>query len=177
MEKTMPNPTSDAKKIKKIPSKNKKKAEKDRMKGWKEFLKDDADFDYEFILRVLKYKLERTRKCIASNDIVLDAKRVVKEIKEVEELICKVLKDNYFHEMTKDFRKEYGSLQWKTVKHKDDEGKFDEMRFYFTKETPETRDSIFSKWHAFSKKAEEARKADLKKAFELMSERIWSWWD
>ena len=44
------------------------------------FLRDDFDWDYAFILRLLRYKLERTRRCIVSNEIVVSAPRVDRQI-------------------------------------------------------------------------------------------------
>jgi hypothetical protein len=152
-----------------------KKTERMRLKEWNEFLKDDADFDYEHILNVLCYKLGRTKECIVANGIVMDAEKIAKEIEEVEELLHKVIDDNYFREMTEAFRKENGDLEWETIGGKSD--KFSEMRFFFPNETPKNRKGLFRQWHTYGRKAEKARIADLRKAFKIMSEKIWGWWD
>jgi hypothetical protein len=55
----------------------------------------DRDWDYAFILRLLKFKLERTRKRIVANDFISEAGRVGKEIQHAENLIDRFLNDDY----------------------------------------------------------------------------------
>lgn len=53
----------------------KKEFEK-KLSDYKKFLKNDHDWDWAYILRLLKYKLERTRKCIVSNHIIRSAPKI-----------------------------------------------------------------------------------------------------
>ena len=84
-----------------------------KYREWKEFLKDDEDYDWSYILRVLRYKLERTRKCIVANDIVADVKKIERQIQEVEKLLKKVEEDKYLEEELKILEKKYGKRNLK----------------------------------------------------------------
>ncbi|MBI3018684.1 MAG: hypothetical protein HYY61_02180 [Deltaproteobacteria bacterium] len=68
---------------------------KKKISDYKKFLKNDHDWDGAYILRLLKYKLERTRKCIVSNHIIQSAPKKGRQIKVVEDLLDRVLKDKY----------------------------------------------------------------------------------
>lgn len=137
---------------------------KNRMKEWSAFLKDDSDFDYDDILKVLRYKLERVRIHIRTHDLVMDAGKISSEIKAVIRLLDRVIKDDYEMIRVNAFLKKHG-LKMKCSIGKD--GKFesgipDELSNEFLSET----DAAFIE-----------RKEDLRKAFELMVENMWSWWD
>lgn len=60
---------------------------------------------------MLKYKLERTRKCIVANGIISDAAKVANQIHAVEVLLSRVANERYYEEISKDFRKKYGRLR------------------------------------------------------------------
>ncbi|KKL15740.1 hypothetical protein LCGC14_2502550 [marine sediment metagenome] len=67
------------------------------------FLRKDFDFDHHYILRLLKYKLQRTRKCIISNNIILAADQVGAEIKHAEDLLTKII--NGSHDLLPELQK------------------------------------------------------------------------
>jgi ubiquitin C-terminal hydrolase len=75
----------------KTSKKSKAELNRIRMQEWKEFLKDDAEYDWSFILKVLAYKLKRTRQCLNCTE---DAPVSKKEIKTVEDLIVKVYEED-----------------------------------------------------------------------------------
>ena len=56
---------------------------------------DDEDWDYHFVLKLLQYKLSRTRKCIVKNRLITDANRVGREIWIAEKLIQRILDNEY----------------------------------------------------------------------------------
>lgn len=166
---------SKTKKPKKV-SASKREIKKKRLAEWANLLKDDQDWDYIYILTILKYKLERTRKCILSNGIIADAKSVASEIKEVEELLDKVIKDDYINDFTKDFRKKHGSLKM-TLDEKNATKHGIPAKFRFTKDNKKNRSILFVNWRKLTVKAGRARVDDLKRAFDLTAENIWGWWD
>jgi hypothetical protein len=141
-----------------------------RMREWKAFLKEDADWDYDYILRTFEYKLARTRKCILANNIIEGAQKVADEIAEVEALLRKVIEDNYFEEVTEEFQNKHGELKM-------DVGKDGYCKFGFSKRSQEESDALREEWHSYHDKAHAAREEDLRKAFDLMATRIWGWWD
>lgn len=146
-----------------------------KYKEYKEFLKDDRDWDFTHILRLLRYKLGRTRKEIVGNKIVADSKEIGQQIKEVEILLKRVIENNYEKEIFKDFHKKYGQLKWKFIKEKGES--YTRVTTYYTKETPENLKQLKKERMALNKKCLDQKHADLKKAFDLMHKNIWGWWD
>jgi hypothetical protein len=55
----------------------------------------DYDWDYAYILRLLQYKLRRTREQLWKYDYLLNTRRQCKEIRLAELLIDRILKDEY----------------------------------------------------------------------------------
>lgn len=92
-----------------------------RMREWTSFLKDDQDCDWEFILRVLVYKLRRTREHIVEHAIIADYKQVAAEILSVEKLLKRVLTYDYSAGTQKHFgiTKKYGRIIHKWPKKRD----------------------------------------------------------
>lgn len=152
--------------------KRKDKEFRDRLKDWSKVLKDDADFDYAYILIILKYKLQRTRLHIQEHNIVVRAKEICDGIKEVEDLLDRVIEDDYFRGLFQEFQKKYG----KATLHREKlpSGNFVvEQHVNGKPMTARVRRGL----RAVSIKAGNMRQADLDKAFALMSKRIFEWWD
>lgn len=61
---------------------------------WIPILWKDFDWDWVFIVEILCYKLERTRKCILENNVIQDAQKVHDEILEVELLLRKAIESD-----------------------------------------------------------------------------------
>ena len=61
------------------------------------FLWNDYDFDYGSLLTLMKYKINRMRKCIAHNDIIADAREVCQEMKDAEEKIDIVIDEPFLN--------------------------------------------------------------------------------
>jgi hypothetical protein len=149
---------------------------KKKLSEYRRFLKDDYDWDYAYILRLLAYKLKRTRECIAKNNFVLSAPRKAKQIRTVETLLNRVVDHSYENETTKDFHKKYG--QMRTIREKIQKGqKFTTVHFKFTKETPRNREKLHREFHKLIRKADRTRERELSRAFDLMKKNIWGWWD
>lgn len=66
-----------------------------RLIGWLPILWEDRDFDYAYILIILKYKLTRTRKCIVKNNIIENIEGLEEQIKKCEETLDRLIEDNY----------------------------------------------------------------------------------
>ncbi len=101
-----------------------------KIRAYRKFLKDDQDWDYAHIIRLLSYKLKRTRQCIVSNDFVKSAPKIGRQIQAVETLLNRVADEQYYDKKAKT----------QAVAHR-------------------------------------LRQKDLKKAFDLMLQNIWFWWD
>jgi len=64
----------DIKKINKPTKTDKKRikeTEQQRIKKYREFIKENYDWDYDYIFQLLKFKLEMVRKTIVKNNIVV----------------------------------------------------------------------------------------------------------
>lgn len=125
----------------------------------------DEDWDWEYILTLLIYKLKRTRLCILNNEIIESYQIVHDEILEVEKLFEKVIEDNYYSDEIQKLHEKWGELdilnimKYSNVKNEEDEKRCS---------------NEFSKVY---KKQQEGSLQDLKKAFELVNEKIRGWWD
>lgn len=76
-----------------------------KMREYRRFLKDDHDWDWEYIIRLLRYKLSRTRICIQNNNIVMCTPKIVRQITQVEALLKRVEDDSYYDELSEELRK------------------------------------------------------------------------
>ncbi len=145
-----------------------------KYKEWKEFLKDDEDYDWQFIIRVLSYKLKRTRTEIHKHKRFIGFSKVCTEIKEVEILLNRVNKDNYFNNELKDFEKKYGKVKNKFIQQED--GSY-RSETNWDKIPKEKRGPAKRVYKNLLKKADKKSEEDLNKAFSLLSKNIRKWWD
>jgi hypothetical protein len=58
------------------------------------FLWKDEDYDYAFVLRMMQYKLKRTREHILDHDIIVESEEVAAQIQRAENLIELVIGDS-----------------------------------------------------------------------------------
>jgi hypothetical protein len=155
---------------------NKRKAYERKVRDYARLLKNDEDWDWAYIVRLLQYKLKRTRLCIESNKIVASSKKIAKEIKTVEDLFESVLRNKYFDVIGKDFKKKYGSP--KLVYGKTEPGSNSRpVSIQFRGETKTNRDRIHREFNRLHRRADRALERDLNKAFSLMAKNIQRWWD
>lgn len=128
---------------------------------------DDGDFDYGYILKILKYKLKRTREHIVNHDIIVDAKSVGEEIAQVESIIDRLYENNYCDKEYEEHNKYWGDINYsgddiflskKAVK----EGR-----------QKEERDAIMK----IHDKATELEEKDWNDLFDLMKKNMRNWWD
>ncbi len=125
----------------------------------------------------MRYKIENVRKYIKKHDIIeqetLD--EIVSQMIETENLLKRVVSYDYNADLEKEFIEKFGGKIKLIIKFKKNhqlkikhdysdikEDQIEEAKIEFDK----MRDKEF-----------EYRKADLKKAFEIMTENIWEWWD
>lgn len=169
---------SSIKQILKFPKKaNKSKRKKEFEKKIKEYakiLKDDFDWDYSYIIKLLLYKLKRTRECLVRNNVGPDTQKIEKQIKEVEFLLNKFMEDKYDDFYLKDFYKMYGDLEL-IEGEKVNGGVL--VTTKFERETPEISDAIHKMYRKIRNKSDKAKQKDLTKAFYLLGKNIQNWWD
>ena len=139
-------------------------------------LRDDEDWDWAFIIKVLQYKLKRTRLCIESNNIVASSTKIAKQIKEVGDLFGAVLDNKYYRELGKKFRRKHGS--GKFVYDKKEPGTQSVgVSVRFRGETKGNQDKIHREFRRLHDQADRKLERDLGRAFALMENNIRGWWD
>ena len=154
----------------------KQKAEHEKkVKEYTHFLKDDADWDWDYILRLLRYKLQRTRHCIASGSTVNRA-RTAAEIKEVEDLLWKVLEHDYHSEAFKEFYRKHGKPKHRCVECVPPNKHATKLEITY-RNGKESTEAMGRECRKLAKKEFDLQKSDLRKAFKIMVEKIWGWWD
>jgi len=159
---------------------DKKKAqekEKKRLLKYLYFLKHNHDWDYNFIFELLLFKIKMVRKSILKNNYTakecLD--KISVQMREVECLLEKVVKDEYTSVLEREFESKYTCKIKIKIKFKKDHRLISKRNF---KGIDKDRlNEAEEEYGLISEKAFEMKKADLRKAFELMTENIWNWWD
>lgn len=147
-----------------------------KIREYRRILKDDHDWDWEYIIRLLRYKLSRTRICILKNKIVLDAPEIAKQIADVEILLKRVEDDRYYQNISKDFHKKYGRQRKVKRQSLITPGKLI-TAYEYKNETSKNRNLIIRENLKLHDRAERMRSNDLKKAFALMHKNMQGWWD
>lgn len=146
-----------------------------KMAGYRKFLRQDFDWDWAYILRLLSYKLSRTRRCLSLGK-GRDARRIGRHIRQVENLLERVIEDKYYDRISQGLRKKYGRLRMIYGKPPlRQNGNF--VTFRYDRETPQNRHKIAKATAHFMRRAEQMRRNDLRRAFRLMEQHIWNWWN
>lgn len=161
--------------------KNKKQQLKQRVDEYiKNVLSEDEDWDYYFILKILTYKLKRTRDCIVKNNLIEDAEKISNQILQAEQLFTNVMEDKYDEKYYDELEKKYGKLLHEILPLKSNKnGKIDyyEMKIHREHETPKNSDQIHKESMMAYNKAQKEKSNDLKKAFDIMHKHMFEWWD
>jgi DNA-directed RNA polymerase subunit H (RpoH/RPB5) len=162
---------------KKLSKKERKKQNKKRLKKYSNFLQKNYDWDYIYIIDLLRYKIKRVRKYIKKHNIIeretLD--KIVSQMTETEKLLERIISNDYIVEIEKEFIEKFGGkIRLKTKFKKnhvlDIEHDYSEINENQIEEAKKEFEKILEREF-------ELRKTDLKKAFELITENIWGWWD
>ena len=140
------------------------------------WVSNDNDFDWYHILRVLKYKLERTRKHIVKHDFIADVTKISRQIRFAEIVIERIINDDYCSELYDAHNNKWGEL--KLVCVEDDKTK----RSYITmkRENINTENEKSQQWAEMLKIVNEHERQatkDLNRLFRHMRKYIRSWWD
>jgi hypothetical protein len=153
-----------------------KKKEQKRIKKYVRFLKNNREWDFQHIIDMLRFKLKMMRKYLLSEGHVNDEaiQRMTTQIYEVELLLKKVVDDNYFTLLHDDFNRNYGTIEHDFIKIKGTKTSRIEFKWNVPDEKLEEAKEVY---HQLMDKADALRKKDLEKAFQLMLENIWGWWD
>lgn len=156
-------------------SKKRKLKEVKRINKYVSFLEENHEWDYVYIIDLLRFKLKMTRKLFEKegHSVPETNNEIVSQILEVEQLLRKVIDDEYFEPFQKEIEAKYGKSKLKFGKIKNGVGKLT-VKWDLQEEKQE---EAINEQLRLGELATQMRKDDLKKAFDLMSENIWNWWD
>lgn len=134
------------------------------------FLWGDRDWDYSFIYAILRFKLKRVRDCIKSNDIIVGANRVAKEIDVAIKLIDKIQEGPYSY-----LKKERKALEkkWGPTGFKNEDNSWGPLRKFNKKQEKQ----YYKEWSTFYRKQDKLYEADIAKLFAHLRDNINKWWD
>lgn len=136
----------------------------------------DRDWDYAFILRLLKFKLERTRKRIVANDFISEAKQVGEEIQHAEMLIERYLEDDYCREEMKAHEDKWGKLKMEFVDNPNGAGRI--VKFTTEKAlTLEETKQAEKERHAIYKEQDRRQQQDWKDLWDHLKAKMQRFWD
>lgn len=126
---------------------------------------NDEDYDRDFILIMLQYKIKRTRIHIAEHDLFESTEEKVAQMKEVEDIIGRLVRGLYLEEESDAFHKKHPI---KPMKQDIDGNWYSES----THDKPEG-----AKWRALSKRMRKMEEDDWKRLGEIISTQLNGWWD
>lgn len=152
--------------------KSRQKEYEDKVRDYAEFLQDDYDFDYSSSLRLLSFKLKRLEDCIRHGNHV-GQKETADEIKQVVKLLERVEADQYQQRVFAPFYRKHG--QPKMVSEKIDRN-MSSMEFLYSNGKPATA-KMHKKMRKLYRVADQHRRDDLQKALDIISDKMFSWWD
>jgi len=169
--------TKSIKLPKKLSKKERKKRDKKRLKKYSKFLRKNYDWDYNYIIDLLRYKIKRVRKYIKKHDIIekqtLD--EIVSQMTETEQLLERVVSYDYGSDLEREFIEKFGGKIRYNTKFK--KNHVLEIERDYSEINENQMEEAKKEFEQMREREFELRKADLKKAFDLMTENIWSWWD
>jgi len=142
-------------------------------------LADDIDGDYDGLIRLIRHKISRMRKCIVGNDIVADAEEIGRQMQEVEDALGRLDDDEYFFKPLTALHKKYG-VKYAWIRG--DKGKNGD-RFSTLGLVPIKKGTKFderkyrAEFRKLADRADKERQRDLDIAFDGIKKNIEGWWD
>lgn len=138
---------------------------------------NDYDFDHIYILKLLRYKLKRTRERIEKDNILVATNRISKQIKYAEFLIDRIENNDYFPEEYKKLEEKWGAAEMVFTPCEDRPG-FSKLDFVHEKcKTEEENEQAGDEFHAFYKRQDEESERDYDRLFRHLRKYIQRWWD
>ena len=137
----------------------------------------DRDYDYHHILTILKYKLQRTREHITEHQFIADANLVGEQLAHAEELIRRILNNNYCEEEQAAHEAKWGESVDLSHPSEDHPGYYEWDLSRANVSTPEEKEQEKDEQHAIYQRMELARQLDLDELFIHIRKNLERWWD
>jgi hypothetical protein len=130
---------------------------------WRKIIWLDHQWDYSYLLNMLKFKLELMEKYFRLNGVSVDGPEDSKKIKRCVELLDRLIKDNY-HDI---------AYELYNKKYREDVEDFLNSRKFNTPMTPEQKIDF----NNAAQTEEDLIKSDYEELFSIMNKEIRRWWD
>jgi hypothetical protein len=138
------------------------------------FLRNDRDYDWTYILKLLEFKLARTRKCIEQG-YHTNAKRDAHNIRVAELLIQRIVKDEYAQKQWNDHDAKWGELE---IRFGKSDGFSVPLKFHrermITEEDEERESRELIRIYEFE---DQLKKYDVEYLFTIMRRHLRTWWE
>lgn len=137
----------------------------------------DRDYDYRHILTLLKYKLERTRKHITEHQIIESADEVGEQIAHAEELLRRILNDDYCKEEQAAHEAKWGETVDLSHPSETHPGFYEWDMSRANVKTPYEKEQEKDEQMAIYERMELAKQLDMDELFIHIRKNIERWWD
>ncbi len=162
---------------KRLSKRKRKEIEIKRQKKYLKFMRNNHEWDYWYIIDLLRYKIKKVRKYIKNHEYLEEQTRdkIVSQMLEAENLLKRVVSYDYTAELDQEFSEKFGG----TIKLKLNFKKKHVVKVKrdYSDVNIELLQEAIIEFNKMSDNEFERRKADLRKAFDLITENIWNWWD
>lgn len=145
---------------------------------YSKLLWNDFDWDYMYFLILMQYKLQRMRKCILEDNIILRSEEVAAQLKHAEDLIQRWLDDDFCTKEYEEHEKKWGKIV--DLSTPIDVGGKKMYEWNMSREkatTEELQQQEKDEQHAIHVKAEEEKQKCLTELFAHIRKHIQEWWD
>lgn len=144
-----------------------------RMFKWLSVIWNDREWDYLFLLDILKHKLENDSVYYENDGVTVNSKKVAKQMKMCIALIDRISKDDYSMFMLDKLDEKYGKFIFLPTER--------EGYTSLTRENLKDNEKLHEQYRKDSKRFMEyevyMRKQDKEYLFNTMKKHIFRWWD
>lgn len=141
------------------------------------FLWSDFDWDYSYILKLLQYKIRRTRERIVDNDLVMSVDLYAAQMKHAEALIDRYFDDNFCEELYTAHEEKWGKSKMEFTPVPNSNGLSTMDMRYPKATTEEETDQADKERIEIYQKHEEERQKCLDEIFSHIRKHIELWWE
>ena len=140
-----------------------------KMYKWFKLLKNDHDWDYDYLFRILLLKLQMMQKALQEEV----EPRIVKEINIAIFLLKRIIEDKYIDEDLKEHEKEYGEMKSRKVEYIEDR----DLTLYETYfEKASSQKEAKKALARIGQKAANRRLNEIRFLFNYIGKHIEGWW-
>jgi hypothetical protein len=134
---------------------------------WLPVIWKDRDFDFEFLLDILSFKLLNMYKFFSNDKLTVcaDSAEIEGEIKEVLDAITRYRNNDYC--------KEWYNLLYQ--KHGDICGATNPFRLHFPQSND--NDKAVKIWRMLNKRSDDLQQQDFEFVFDTLKNKLQNWWD